>query len=135
MFQKIDNFHGMPKCKCTDDKFNVVVDQFDAQDFNLNEAGHIRNSISELARAQSKSEYDSIMARLVELQNDSGIKEGTTIEQAISQIKPRWAQSPNEIEQYLQMTNGDVMKRIDDAYQKVVKEDVKDTPVETPPAE
>lgn len=137
MFQKIDNFNGMPKCKCTNVAYDLVIDQFDAQDFNQNEAGWIRNSISELQRAQSKSEYDSIMARLVEIKSEGGIPEGTTIEQAISQIKPRWAQSPNEIEQFVAMTNGDVMERINDAYQKAIKDDekvVESAPAESAPA-
>ena len=98
------------------------VYQWDAQDFNLNEAGFPRNSISQLARAQSQSEYDSIMRRLVELKQEGGISDDTTVEQAISMIKPRYCQSPNEIEQFIQWTNGDVMTRLDEAYAKTVKD-------------
>ena len=47
--------------------FQCTIDQFDSQDFNLNEAGWIRNDISQLARATSQSQYDAIMRRLVEL--------------------------------------------------------------------
>lgn len=104
-------------------EFMCVVDQFDAQDFNQNEAGHIRNSISQLARAQSQSEYDSIMKRLVEIQKSEGIKEGTTVEEAISMIKPRYLQSPNEIEQFIEFTNGDIMSKVHDAYNKALERD------------
>lgn len=104
-------------------EFACVVDQFDQQDFNLNEAGYPRNSISQLARAQSQSEYDSIMRRLVEIKSDGGIKEGTTVEDAISQIKPRYVQSPNEIEQFIQFTNGDYMSKVNEAYEASLKKD------------
>lgn len=99
-----------------------VVDQFDAQPFNKNEAGWRRNDISELARATSKSQYDAIMSRLVELRQSGDIKDGTTVEQAISLIKPRFVQSPNEIEQFIEATNGSVMQRVTDAYNKALKD-------------
>lgn len=105
-----------------DSRFVCVIDQFDAQPFNNNEAGWIRNDISQLARATSQSQYDALMRRLVEIKAEGGIKEGTSVEEAISQIKPRYAQSPNEIEQFIQMTNGDVMKKLDEAYQKSLKD-------------
>lgn len=103
-------------------EFVRVVDQFDAQDFNENEAGWIRNDISQLARATSQSQYDAIMRRLVELKQEGGIKEGTTVEEAISQIKPRYAQSPNEIEQFIAFTNSNVMDKVNAAYQEALKE-------------
>lgn len=103
-------------------EFVRVVDQFDAQDFNENEAGWIRNDISQLVRATSQSQYDAIMRRLVELKQEGGIKEGTTVEEAISQIKPRYAQSPNEIEQFIALTNGNVMDKVNEAYQEALKE-------------
>lgn len=118
-----------------DSRFVCVIDQFDAQPFNNNDAGWIRNDISQLARATSQSQYDALMRRLVEIKAEGGIKEGTSVEEAISQIKPRYAQSPNEIEQFIQMTNGDVMKKLDEAYQKSLSEVKVDTSkVDTPPA-
>lgn len=129
MFQKICNFNGIPRLNYSeqDEKlYAVTVDQFDAQEFNLNDAGWIRNTISELSRATSKSEYDAIMARLVELKNVGGIPEGTSIHDAISMIKPRWCQSPNEIENWIQSTNPVVMAKIDAAYQLAVRDDVED---------
>lgn len=118
-----------------DSRFVCVIDQFDAQPFNNNDAGWIRNDISQLARATSQSQYDALMRRLVEIKAEGGIKEGTSVEEAISQIKPRYAQSPNEIEQFIQMTNGDVMKKLDEAYQKSLSEVKADTSkVDTPPA-
>ena len=35
----------------------VPIDQFDSEDFNMNDFGYIRNDISQLARAQSVQEY------------------------------------------------------------------------------
>lgn len=100
----------------------LVVDDFDSKDFNLNDCGWPRNDISQLARATSQSQYDSIAKRLVEMASEGNIKPGTSMEDAISMIKPRYAQSPNEIENYLQMTNSVVMKQMDAAYQKALKD-------------
>ena len=41
--------------------FKCPIDQFDSKDFNTNDAGWIRNDISQLARATSQSQYDSIV--------------------------------------------------------------------------
>ncbi len=103
-------------------EFMCSIDQFDSQDFNQNEAGWIRNDISQLARATSQSQYDAIMRRLVELKQEGGIDEKTSIDEAIAMIKPRYAQSPNEIQQFLEMTNGDVMEKVTAAYQEALKD-------------
>lgn len=102
--------------------FKCPIDQFDSQDFNTNDAGWIRNDISQLARATSQSQYDAIMRRLVELKQEGGLPDDMPIEQAISQIKPRYAQSPNEIEDFVKMTNGDFMERVNEAYQRALKD-------------
>lgn len=120
MFRNNENkFARVPVFKA---EYAVTIDQFDAKDFNINEAGYIRNDISQLARAQSKSEYDAIMSRLVQLKNQGGLPDGTSNEDAIAMIKPRWAQSPNEIEQFIQMTNGNVMEKVNAAYEKALKD-------------
>ena len=36
------------------------VDQFDSQDFNINECGFIRNDISKLVRAASQTEHNEV---------------------------------------------------------------------------
>ena len=65
------------------------IDQYDSQDFNINEAGWIRNDISQLARAQSLSEFNMIMNKL-SIQKESGsLPEDMSIEDAIKSIRPR----------------------------------------------
>ena len=49
----------------------AAVDQYDKQDFNLNDNGFIRNDICQLMRAQSQSEYDSKLRSLAELPDSS----------------------------------------------------------------
>lgn len=106
----------------TDKSFTMTVDQFDSQDFNKNEAGWIRNDISQLARAQSLQQFDSLMRRLTQLKAEGNIKEGTSIKDAITQIKPSWAQSPTEIQQFVEMTQPAVMEKLNLAYEQSVKE-------------
>ena len=121
--------------------FQCSIDQFDSQEFNRNEAGWIRNDISQLARATSQSQYDAIMHRLVELKQEGGIDEKTSIDDAIAMIKPRYAQSPNEIQQFIEMTNGNVMDKVNAAYQQALKDvhpdkvDLEPAPAPSPAAE
>ena len=92
-----------------DEKFDVnhlcVVDQFAGADFNLNDCGWIRNDLASLACAQSQAEFNMIMQRLVENKQKGGIPDDVSLEDAVKNIKPRWAQSPNELELSMQMTN------------------------------
>lgn len=99
-------------------EYLVCIDQFSGQDFNLNDAGWIRNDLSAAVRAQSLTEYQAIVNRLVEIKQQGGIPDDMPLDQAISQIKPRWAQSPNELEIFMQMTNDGAMSRLQDAYDK-----------------
>lgn len=100
----------------------TLIDNYDSQDFNLNDAGWIRNDISALARAQSKAEFDMIMSRLQVLPDKPGIGDDVSIEDAFKQIRPRWCQSPNELELWAQMTNGDAMDKLDAAYREAMKD-------------
>lgn len=78
----------------TNKRCSLVVEQFDGKDFNNNECGWTRNDISQLARAQSKQEFDMILSRLSELKPSSdGITKDT-----IDKIKPRYCQSPLELQ-------------------------------------
>lgn len=95
-----------------------VVDQFAGADFNLNDCGWIRNDLSSLARAQSQSEYNMIIQRLTEIEQTGGIPKDVSLEEAIRFIKPRWAQSPNEIETFMAMTNLAAFDELDAAYRK-----------------
>ena len=100
----------------------TLIDNYDSQDFNLNDAGWIRNDISALARAQSKAEFDAIMSRLQVQPDKPGIGDDVSLEDAFKQIRPRWCQSPNELEFWAQMTNGDVMDKLDAAYRESLKD-------------
>lgn len=120
--------------KIKDSVYKVVIDQFDAKEFNQNDAGWIRNDISQLSRATSQAQYDAIMKRLVELQQQGGIPADMSIEDAISQIKPRYAQSPNEIEQFIAYTNSGVMSKLTEAYNKALNDEpISDKKVDVQP--
>lgn len=76
------------------------IDQFDAQDFNINECGFIRNDISKLARAASQSEYDALMRKIGMVDAKYNIKDGMSIKEAMDMVKPRYAQSACEIAEF-----------------------------------
>lgn len=98
----------------------VPVDQFDAQDFNKNDCGWTRNDIAQIARAQSLDEYHAIVDRLVEVRQQGGLPDGITDREAFDSIKPRYAQSACEVENFVVLTNDSVMQRVDDAYRKAL---------------
>lgn len=107
----------------------IPVDNFDCKDFNRNDAGWPRNDISQLARAQSQSEYDSILRRLVELKNNQTLPADMKVKDAISLIKPRYVQSPNEIDQFVSNLDSDTIASLELVYgkkQKDIGKDVKD---------
>lgn len=107
----------------------IPVDNFDCKDFNRNDAGWPRNDISQLARAQSQSEYDSILRRLVELKNTQTLPADMKVKDAISLIKPRYVQSPNEIDQFVSNLDSDTIASLELVYGKKREEigkDIKD---------
>lgn len=107
----------------------IPVDNFDCKEFNRNDAGWPRNDISQLARAQSQSEYDSILRRLVELKNNQTLPADMKVKDAINLIKPRYVQSPNEIDLFVSNLDSDTIASLELAYGKKHKDigkDVKD---------
>lgn len=108
----------------------IVIDQFDAQSFNLNEAGWPRNDIAQMARAQSKAEFDAIMQRLaVRDSQPSNIPKGMTDAEIYDFCRPRYSQSPLELEQFIEFSNGSVTKYLEERYSKNNTDSVKLDPV------
>lgn len=114
-----------PRKATLDPNRMVVIDQFSGQEFNLNDAGWIRNDLAAAVRAQSLTEYQAIVNRLTEIKQNGGISEDMSIDDAISAIKPRWAQSPNELEIFVQMSNDSAYSHLNDAYEKATAGKIK----------
>lgn len=99
-----------------------IMDDYDSQEFNVNDAGFIRNDISQLARAQSQSEYEAMLRKLREMPVTSGIPDDMPIEDAIAMIRPRHMQTPSELELFATSLANVDMKRLNSAYAKAVKD-------------
>lgn len=115
-----------------------VVDQFDAQDFNINECGFIRSDISKLARAQSQSEYDAIMKRIGTSPAQYNVKDDMKIQDVFARVRPRSCQSPCELQAYVDSLPYDSAS-VDDSYRKAlsdvdVAKEAKDAPDASPAA-
>ena len=110
----------------------VPIDQYDSESFNINDFGYTRNDISQLARAQSVQEYDLIMKRLQVLTSKGDVPKDVKPQEAISRVRSRYLQSPNELLSYAEcLANGD-LERLHDSYKEALK-DVKVTePVPEP---
>lgn len=114
------------KCACA-----VPIDQFDSEEFNKNDFGFIRNDISQLARAQSVQEYDLLMKRLAVLKSKGDVSPDMTPEQAVSRVRSRYLQSPNELLSYAEQLAAGDMQKLDEAYRKALA-DVKPAPAPEP---
>lgn len=116
-------------------RFNDIgaaVDQFDAQDFNVNDCGFIRNDISQLMRAQSQAEYDMKLKSLVERSSNT-LPSDMSISDAMKTIIPRSCQSPAELAQFAEVLASRDMDKLDDAYREALKnQQLVEQPVEKP---
>lgn len=99
----------------------AAVDQFDKQDFNLNDNGFIRNDISQLMRAQSQAEYDMKLKSLMEIP-PSSLPDDVSTADAIALITPRYSQSPAELAIFAETLAQRDMVKYHDAYEKALKD-------------
>lgn len=112
----------------------VIIDDYDSQDFNRNDCGWIRNDISQLMRAQSRDEYDMLLKRLDVRNESDSLPKDMPKSEAIKRIKPRYAQSVVELEQYAEQLANIDMAKVDEAYRKALADKdltPKDAKVET----
>lgn len=98
------------------------VDQYDNKDFNINEAGFIRNDISQLARAQNYQEFQLILSRLTENQSKS-LPKNFDKDKVLRDLRPRYCQSDAEIEQYIGYLAENAVNDNNEAYEKALKLD------------
>lgn len=98
----------------------VIIDDYDSQDFNRNDCGWIRNDISQLMRAQSRDEYDMLLKRLDVRNESDSLPKDMPKSEAIKRIKPRYAQSIVELEQYAEQLANIDMAKVDEAYRKAL---------------
>ena len=110
----------------------VAIEQFDAADFNRNDNGFIRNDIAQLARATSESEYQAMLKKLVVLKNDGGIPDGMKLSDAVQLIKPRYCQTPAELERFASDVARLDMEKLDEAYRKSIEPVPEPTPEPAP---
>lgn len=109
--------------KLSSERLLAPIDQYDAQVFNINECGVIRNDISKLARAQSQSEFDSIMRKIGLIKPNFNVKDDQKIQEIFDSIRPRQLQTPAELAGF-----AEYMANVDQAYADVhVPDDLVDS--------
>lgn len=123
-FRNYKSLRGSKLTKLAKSQYNsfiAAVDQYDKQDFNLNDNGFIRNDISQLMRAQSLAEYDMKLKSLMEIP-PSSLPDEVSIADAISLITPRYVQSPAELAIFAESLAQRDMVKYHDAYEKALKD-------------
>lgn len=111
----------------------LAVDQSQAQDFNKNPAGWLRNDLSALAAAQTYEQYRAILERLKEFPSKSTIPEGTSLQSAFEQIRPRYVQTENEFADFVGFITQQGLDNVNAAYQaEMAKKQVSPAPAPAP---
>lgn len=111
----------------------AVVDQFQVEEFNLNDAGWPRNTIACLARCQTVEQYRALAERLVKRDIVSDKNQKLTLKERFAAIRPRSCQTPADIELFAQQVAKIDMGRIDDAYHEALaKQEPTSAPAEAP---
>lgn len=105
----------------------AAVDQFGVQPFQLNDGGWPRNTISCLARCQTLEQYKLIAQRLVQMPVITDKNSKVPIKDRFALIRPRYAQTPTEMEALAQTLAEYDKNAIDTMVQKQMeKEALKD---------
>lgn len=123
MFTSIPIEHHTPKVDVTK-RVIVSVDQSYAQDFAINEFGHVRSDVTLLMSSQSEDEVKLLMSRFTELPNYSPDTVGLSDGEILSSLVPRSCQSPAQISRYY----ATMAKRLDEKAKLAAKADSKVSP-------
>lgn len=103
---------------------SAKVDQFDSNDFCLNDCGFIRNDLSQLMRATSQAEYDMKLRQLVEVPSSS-IPDNVSITEGMGYIMPRYTQSPAELSLFAESLAQKDITKLNEIRSKVKPSDTK----------
>lgn len=77
---------------------------FDSQtgDYSINSHGFIRSDFAELNSREDIYKYAAALSRMQELDAQSNLPKDCTLEDAVRMIRPRWCQSPAELDRFEQ---------------------------------
>lgn len=70
-------------------------------DYVKNAFGHIRNDFAVLQDSNNAIDMARVLARMQELDMQN-VNQGKTFEQIVAEIRPRWCQSPAELDRFEQ---------------------------------
>lgn len=102
----------------------LPIDQFNAQDFNIGANGWIVNPINALNRAQTLEQARLILSSMTEQKGHYNIPEGMSLTKAFDYIRPRYAQSEQEVLAFAEQLGKVEQSEIDAAYAKALKDEV-----------
>lgn len=113
-------------------KYDIIeIDQLSSREFSLNNFGWQRNTVSQMSVVQSQEMALAVLRQLKQNAPSYNLKEGFSVIDAFSSLRPRSCQMPNEFEEFAQhLADGD-MKRLDAAYMKALSNKVSDDKKET----
>lgn len=81
-----------------------VIRVYDSQsgEYSVNANGHLRSDFAELNSREDNYRYAVALSRLQELDAYSNLPENATLEDAVRLVRPRWCQSPAELDRFEQ---------------------------------
>lgn len=101
-----------------------VIRVYDSQvgDYVVNTKGFLASDFATLNAREDSYQMALALSRMRELDAKSNIPEGATFEQAVALIRPRWCQSPAELDRFEQYCIDNAL----DFYKKLKTETPKD---------
>lgn len=77
---------------------------YDSQsgEYSVNSCGFLRSDFAELNSREDAYRYAAALSRMQELDAQSNLPENCTLEDAVRIIRPRWCQSPAEMDRFEQ---------------------------------
>ena len=92
------------------------VDQFASKPFNNNDFGWTTNSISAMARATTYQEFLMLAQSISQTPSKYNLPDKCSFKDAMSLCRPRFAQNPCELNDFIEGLAAMDMRKIDEAY-------------------
>lgn len=116
-------------------KMAAPCERLSEQLFAENDGKWVSSQISTLMKCQNYQQYQMMLNALKERPRQYGVTDGMTMRQAIDTLKPRYAQSTNEVLQFGEYLINNHFDGLDSAYREALKLDKVEKPAVEKPAE
>lgn len=102
MYKRIQNGSSIAQGVVVNKQRVIRVYDSQAGEYSVNSHGFLRSDFSELNAREDAYRYAAALSRMQELDAQSNLPENATLEDAVRLVRPRWCQSPAELDRFEQ---------------------------------